>query len=65
VEESPEYDTIAGWMLAKLGRIPAVGDRLAADGYEFRVQQMRRRRISRLRVRRVEAAGRKEGIRDE
>ena len=48
VEESPEYDTIAGWVLARLGRIPSIGERFTAEGYEFRVQQMRRRRISRL-----------------
>jgi len=65
VEESPEYDTVAGWTLAKLGRIPAVGDRLSVDGYEFRVQQMRRRRISRLRVRRADTAEREEGVADE
>ena len=48
VDESPEYDTIAGWVLSRLGRIPSVGERFAVDGYEFGVQQMRRRRISRL-----------------
>ncbi len=50
VEESDEYDTVAGWVLSELGRIPALGERHVVDGYEFRVQAMRRRRIARLRV---------------
>lgn len=51
VEESDEYDTIAGWLLARLGHIPAPGERYAVNGFEFRVQAMRRRRIARIRVR--------------
>lgn len=50
VEESDEYDTIAGWLLAELGKIPAPGERHAVDGYQFRVQAMRRRRVARLHV---------------
>lgn len=50
VEESEEYETIAGWMLAEMGRIPAVGESLENEGATFRVQAMRRRRISRVRV---------------
>ncbi len=53
VEESPEYDTIAGWVLSRLGRIPSVGERFSVGEYDFRVQQMRRRRISRLWARRA------------
>ncbi len=50
VEESDEYETIAGWMLAKLGHIPVPGERYERKGYEFRVQTMRRSRIARIRV---------------
>jgi putative hemolysin len=50
VEESDEYETIAGWMLARLGHIPVPGESTAREGYEFRVQAMRRRRIARIRV---------------
>ncbi len=57
VEESDEYETIAGWLLAKLGHIPVPGERLAHHGYEFRVQAMRRRRVARLRVLRVVPGG--------
>ena len=50
VEESDEYETVAGWVLAKLGHIPVPGERYQREGYEFRVQTMRRRRIARIRV---------------
>ena len=50
VEESDEFETVAGWLLAELGHIPIPGERYSADGYEFRVQAMRRRRVARLRV---------------
>jgi len=50
VEESDEYETVAGWMLAQLGHIPCPGETTIHRGYEFRVQAMRRRRIQRIRV---------------
>lgn len=50
VEESDEYETVAGWLLAQAGRIPVPGERFNYQGYEFRIQAMRRRRIARIRV---------------
>ena len=50
VDESDEFDTVAGWLLAKLGKIPSPGEAYERDGYRFKVQAMRRRRIARLRV---------------
>ncbi|MDZ4168362.1 MAG: hemolysin family protein [Coriobacteriia bacterium] len=50
VDESGEYDTVAGWLLAELGHIPTPGEQHAKAGFEFRVQAMRRRRIARIRV---------------
>jgi putative hemolysin len=50
VEESDEYETIAGWVLERLGHIPSPGERFEHAGHVFRVQAMRRRRIARLRV---------------
>lgn len=50
VEESDEYETIAGWMLVRLGHIPVVGESVHTEGAEFVVQAVRRRRIVRLRV---------------
>jgi putative hemolysin len=50
VEESDEYETVAGWLLDQLGHIPVLGERYEHRGWEFRVQTMRRRRISRILV---------------
>ncbi len=50
VAESDEYETVAGWVLAELGHIPVAGESLEREGYVFRIQAMRRRRIARLRV---------------
>ncbi len=50
VEESDEYETLAGWLLAKLGHIPAPGETVVDGGFEFRVQAVRRRRIARVLV---------------
>ncbi|MCX8006613.1 MAG: hemolysin family protein [Coriobacteriia bacterium] len=48
--ESDEYDTVAGWVLAALGRIPAPGELIEGDGFVARVEAMRRRRVARLRI---------------
>ncbi len=50
VEESDEYETIAGWMLVRLGHIPVPGERVEHEGVVFRVQAVRRRRIARVLV---------------
>ncbi len=44
----PNYDTIAGYMLGKLGRIPATGDTVESDGLLLRVEQMDGMRIARI-----------------
>jgi putative hemolysin len=53
VEESDEYETIAGWVLAELGHIPSSGESLDVVGVRFKVHGMRRRRIARLLVTRL------------
>ncbi len=50
VEISDDYETIAGWLMDDLDRIPQLGDVYEKEGYRFRIQQMRRRRISVIRV---------------
>jgi CBS domain containing-hemolysin-like protein len=51
--ELPEgpYETLAGFLLDRLGRIPGPGDRVVHEGWEFEVLQMDRRRIAAVRVR--------------
>ncbi len=50
VEESDEYETIAGFILDLADGVPSPGQVLEKDGWRFRVQSMRRRRIALLRV---------------
>lgn len=50
VTESDEYETVAGWVLTEIGHIPQLGERFERQGWVFRVQAMRRRRIARLQV---------------
>ena len=61
VEESDDYDTLAGWLLASLDRVPQPGDSYEKDGYRFTVRRMRRRRISTVGVVRLEDAPVREG----
>lgn len=47
-EEGP-YETVAGWVMSELGRIPDVGDEVEIEAGVFRVERMDGRRIDRLR----------------
>ena len=40
-----EYETIAGFLMANLGRIPHRGDKVEHDKWRLRVLQMHRRRV--------------------
>ncbi len=44
----PDYDTIAGYVLGKLGRIPRLNDVVEGDGVRLRVEAMDGMRISRV-----------------
>jgi putative hemolysin len=50
VEDNEEYETIAGYILELADKVPHPGDVFTKDGYTFRVQSMRGRRVSLLRV---------------
>jgi CBS domain containing-hemolysin-like protein len=45
-----DYDTVGGFVMARLGRIPRVGDRVELEGYQFRVMAMDGRRVDRVLV---------------
>jgi len=47
-EEGP-YETVAGWLMSELGRLPAVGDIVEIDGGVFRIERLEGRRIDRVR----------------
>jgi CBS domain containing-hemolysin-like protein len=48
VPEDGAYETVAGYVMASLGRMPAVGDEVDIEGGRFRVQRMDGRRIDRI-----------------
>lgn len=51
----PDYDTIAGYMLGKLGRIAQIGDEVVdtEHGFRLRVESMDRLRIARIHLSRI------------
>jgi CBS domain containing-hemolysin-like protein len=48
------YETVGGYLLAHVGRVPAVGETFEIDGVSVEVLEAERRRITRVRVRRLE-----------
>jgi putative hemolysin len=49
------YHTLAGFILAQLGRVPEVGQTVAYGGWHFEVVDMDGRRIDKVLVRRSAA----------
>ena len=54
--ESEDFDTVGGFVIHELGRLPAVGDEVQVDGLRLRVLSMSGRRLRRLRVAREAAS---------
>ncbi len=50
IEDSEEYETVAGFVIEQFDRLPHPGETLELEGYVFRVQSTRGRRVSMLRV---------------
>ena len=50
------YETLAGYIMARLGRVPKVGDQVTFDGLRLTVQAMDGRRIARVRLTRTDSA---------
>jgi len=49
VPEDGPYETVAGWLMSELGRLPAVGDTVDIDAGTFRIERLDGRRIDRVR----------------
>jgi CBS domain containing-hemolysin-like protein len=49
VPEDGPYETIGGYLMAELGRLPVVGDEVATEAGVFRVERLDGRRIDRVR----------------
>ncbi len=50
VPEGPAYETVGGWLMATLGRVPVVGDEASVDGWTARVVDMEGHRVDRVRL---------------
>lgn len=48
IEEHPEYETVGGFMMERLGRIPEVGDSVPVPGGTLRVDALEGRRVDRI-----------------
>ncbi len=49
VPEDGPYETVAGFIMSQLGRLPVVGDTVDVEGGQFRVERLDGRRIDRVR----------------
>ncbi len=49
VPEDGPYETVGGFVMSTLGRLPVVGDEVAIDGGVFRVERLDGRRGDRIR----------------
>jgi CBS domain containing-hemolysin-like protein len=48
--EGDGFETVGGYLLSRLGRVPAVGEKLEVDGLEVEVVETEQRRITRVRM---------------
>jgi len=51
--DGPAYETVGGWVMAALGRVPVVGDEVGVDGWSVRVVDMDGHRVDRVRLTRT------------
>jgi putative hemolysin len=54
--QDPYYDTIAGYVMGKLGRIPSLHDAVEGDGIRIRVVEMDGLRVARVSLTRLDTA---------
>jgi magnesium and cobalt exporter, CNNM family len=63
VPDGPAYETLGGFVMAGLGRIPAVGDEVTVAGAVVRVERMDGRRVDRVRIVSTRGAVALDGVR--
>jgi CBS domain containing-hemolysin-like protein len=49
VPEDGPYETVGGWLMSELGRLPTTGDTVEIDTGVFRIERLDGRRIDRVR----------------
>lgn len=59
--EGDGFETVGGFLLSRLGRVPAVGEHFEVDGLRVEILETEQRRITRVRMSRVEAPVATEG----
>jgi len=55
VPDDSAYETVGGFVLSRLGFLPRGGESFEANGYLFTVMDMDRRRVSRVKIKALEA----------
>ena len=53
--EREGFETVGGYLLARIGRVPTVGERFEIDGLNVEVLEAERRRITKVRISKLEA----------
>ena len=59
------FETVGGYLLSRLGRVPAVGEQMDIDGLRVEVLNVERRRVNKVRITRREEDAFEEGERAE
>lgn len=52
--EGHGFETVGGFLLSRLGRVPAVGEHMEVDGLDVEIVETEQRRITRVRMSRLE-----------
>ena len=52
--EGHGFETVGGYLLSRLGRVPAVGEHLEVDGLDVEIVETEQRRITRVRMSRLQ-----------
>ena len=59
--EREGFETVGGFLLSHLGRMPYLGETFSVDGLSVEVLEVERRRITKVRVRRREQSSAENG----
>jgi CBS domain containing-hemolysin-like protein len=52
--EGHGFETVGGYLLSRFGRVPGVGEHLEVDGLDVEIVETEQRRITRVRIGRLE-----------
>ena len=53
----PDLETLAGFVLARLQRIPYLGESFEYEGHRYTVEEMEGHRIARVKIEKLEGVG--------